>query len=253
MTYVSFTREEFEEWLNTLNMPWVQKPGTYGVYWLYVNPAKTVAIQVSSSLTRGDENMGRAQAAMQLSLVSTITIDGREPRCLNKQLQEQSHYKRTTNWKKTLKGGVLKFQEGYKAWSDFYDRLAVIGDTNLAIAKWQYKLQSIPNWEQNQFLSNISAKLSQGKILTVAQEKALDDIYAKAEPLIKAIEAFSSLSELEKLRCLYLVCHRQDQEFVKRCVAAKDFKNRNLQTMLQSYESQMIQFVERNGTAKLIK
>lgn len=116
-SFVNITREEFEGWLNSLNLKWSLKDGTQGIYWIPFS--ERVALKISSSIGSRDNSMGLGKASMQMRLISRIT-----GQVLNKKAQEVSHFKRTLNWRRTLTLAVKKFIETYQQSPDFYERIA---------------------------------------------------------------------------------------------------------------------------------
>lgn len=167
-TYIQLTRDEFEDWLNTIGFrgKWRLKPGRGGVYQL--NLSDTVAIEINSTTGSKDEVMGRGRAAMRLALVSRIT-----GQTLNRKAQGQKHFKRTLNWRETWLKGVERMKAAYMKSKSFYDAIAAIEDRD------QYKrdtlalIESVPGWEQNTFLVDQHSKVAGGGILTDNQMAAV--------------------------------------------------------------------------------
>lgn len=197
-TYVKFTREEFEAWLDDTQLKWEQKRGTAGVYLVILS--NDVGVEVSSSLTGRDDVVDRANASMSVKLVSRVT-----GQTLNKKAQGQDHFKRTINWRENLKKGLDRMVSTYRASSSFYDVIARIPDRE------KYKLENIakiernPNWKTDEFLSSLHARLLQNGVLTEKQQAALDRSYREPEPPPKV-----DAELLGKVRALYAVARARN-------------------------------------------
>lgn len=160
--YVDITREEFEDWLDSLGKRWKRKRGTVGVYRIRLSDA--VAIEVSSSLGGGDSNMGRGRASMQVRLVSVITNH-----TLNKKAQGQKYFKRTQNWRRNLRKGVDRMEQAYRRASAFYEAIAEIEDRKAYKRDVLGIIESIDGWEANPDLVDLHNKVGRGGILTKKQ------------------------------------------------------------------------------------
>jgi hypothetical protein len=169
VTYVDITREEFEEWLSSTGIRWKIKDNTEGIYWLLLSDL--VAIQVSSSLGRTDASMGYARASMQMRLISQVT-----KQVLNKKIQDQSHFKRTKNWRATLSKAVDRFKDEYVKVRAFYDAIAEIEDRKAYQAEFIAKIEAVPNWQEQKALTDFHGILSTGKILTQKQRELLEKL-----------------------------------------------------------------------------
>lgn len=216
MAYVQFSREDFEQWLDSLKYKWKQKPNTAGIYLLRLSD--TVAIEVSSSLTGGDAVMDHAQASMSVKLVSLVT-----GRTLNKVAQGQDHFKRTTNWQVNLKKGVERMEDAYVKSSGFYDALAEIEDREKYKKENLAKIEIDPNWSSSSFLSDLHKRLTENGILTVKQLAALDRIKPPAKQVEQNPEKL-----LNRVRALYVLARgrgntqvMQFAEFVGKQLKAK--------------------------------
>lgn len=177
-TYVQVTREELEEWLNSIGFAgkWERDPRYQGVYLLKLAPA--VAVKLSSTIGSKDDAMGRGQASMQLSLVSTVTN-----RVLNKKAQGQSHFKRTVGWKKTWAGGIETMKKAYLSSSDFYDAIAVIEDREAYKVDLLKAIETIPGWDNDSELLNLYRKVERGGVLMPRELDAIED--GKKRPVPK--------------------------------------------------------------------
>ena len=177
-TYVQVTREELEEWLNSIGFSgkWERDSRYQGVYLLKLAPA--VAVKLSSTIGSKDDAMGKGQASMQLSLVSTVTN-----RVLNKKAQGQSHFKRTVGWKKTWAGGIETMKKAYLSSSDFYDAIAVIADREVYMNDLLRAIETIPGWDNDSELLNLYRKAERGGVLMARELKVIED--AKKRPVPK--------------------------------------------------------------------
>ncbi len=174
-TYVQISRDELEDWLNSLPLKgkWQVKPGYAGVYLLPLGP--DVGIKLSSTIGSRDDAMGKGRASMQLALVSLVT-----GQVLNKKAQGQKHFKRTTNWKATWKKGFERLRQAYLKAQGFYDALAVIKDRDKYKKDLLAIIDAVPAWENHPILADFHARITKGGILTSKQVGLLRAEAAKA-------------------------------------------------------------------------
>jgi hypothetical protein len=168
-TYAAITRDEFEDWLNSLGFrgKWRLKPGRGGVY--QVRLSDNVALEINSTTGSADEVMGVGQASMSVKLVSTLN-----GRTLNRKAQGQSHFARTVNWRKNWAVGVDRMRDAYMKAKDFYDNIARIEDLEAYKRDTLAAIEAAnPNWRADQFLSDLHDKVEKGGVLTGKQEAAL--------------------------------------------------------------------------------
>lgn len=176
VSYVDITREELEEWLDSLPNKWTKDPRMAGIY--YIHLSDVVAVKLSSTQTASSGSMGYAEGSMKLSLVSLVT-----KQLLNKKDADRSHFKRTLNWKKTWKDGVDHWSSVYNNAKGFYDRIAEIEDRVEYKKNLLEDIESVYGWEKNTFLTSMHEKVTNNNILTVAQEDAIAKFLRnKAEP-----------------------------------------------------------------------
>jgi hypothetical protein len=212
-TYVQLTREEFEDWLNSLGHRWKLKPSTVGIY--MVPLSDTVAVEISSSMTGRDDVMNRAQASMGCRLVSLITGF-----TLNKKAQEQSHVKRTINWRDNLKKVFQRMVDAYEKSSAFYDALAEIRDRDAYKREWMERIEAVPGWQSNSFLADMHERLADNGIMTVRQrdavERALGRPQAAPAPTSSSAPAPSGVDVglLAQVRALYAVAKQRGNQWV---------------------------------------
>lgn len=174
-TYAEISREEFEEFLDSLPWKWSRAPGTAGVYLLDLSD--NCAIKVLSSLGGGGRAMGRGRGAMHAMLVSKHTGHN-----LNKKAQGQQHVARTTNWRQNLRKVIDRVKVAWQRSQGFYEALAVIRDRDAYKRDNILRIEAIPNWRNDGFLSDMHDRLSGGGILTVNQLAALDRAAARQGP-----------------------------------------------------------------------
>lgn len=167
-TYVQISREELEDWLNSVwgAGKWERDPRYAGVYLLNLSPS--VAVKLSSTIGSANDAMERGKASMQLSLFSTAT-----GRTLNKKAQGQDHFKRTINWKKTWAAGIDVMKKAYLSSSDFYDAISVIQDRDRYREDLMKRIESVPGWDNDGALIGIYRKVERGGVLMKAD---LEDI-----------------------------------------------------------------------------
>lgn len=170
-TYVQISRDDLEEWLKTFNLhdKAYRVPGKAGVYMLPFS--ETVACKLLSTIGTSDDAMGRGMASMQLALVSRVT-----GQTVNKKAQGQSHFARTTNWKKNWAEGVERMRDAYTKSAGFYDALASIKDRGAYKSEIIEAIQSVPNWQNNNTLSGFHTTISKDGILTFKQIDLMDSI-----------------------------------------------------------------------------
>ncbi len=186
-TYVEISRDEFEEWLNTLGKRWSRDTRTAGIY--YVHLSDRVGVKISSSIGSRDSAMGRANASIDIVLASLITH-----RTLNRVGGEQSRYHRTQKWRDNLRRGVLHFEQVYSAARDFYEKIAPIADREKYKTERLQILSRIPDVSDDDVLAHIHKRLVQGGVLDDPQEAVLRVAANLNDDQVKF------LGRLEKLR-----------------------------------------------------
>jgi len=176
-TFVMISREELEEWLNSIGFAgnWDRDTRYQGIYLLKLSP--TVAVKLSSTIGSKDDVMGKGRAAMQLSLVSTVT-----GRTLNKKAQGQDHFKRTSGWKKTWATGIDTMKKAYLSSADFYDAISVIPDRDAYRTDLLQRIEAIPGWDNDGELISISRKVDRGGVLMKGELQAIEDAEKRPKP-----------------------------------------------------------------------
>lgn len=177
-TFVMISREELEEWLNSIGFSgkWDRDPRYQGIYLLKLAPS--VAVKLSSTIGSKDDAMGKGRAAMQLSLVSTVT-----GRTLNKKAQGQDHFKRTSGWKKTWAVGIDTMKKAYLSSSDFYDAIAVIQDRDAYRDDILRRVEKIPGWDNDGELISIFRKVDRGGVLMKGELDAIEEAEKRPKPM----------------------------------------------------------------------
>lgn len=174
-TYVQLDRDDIERWLTSNRWDWTLKDGTAGIYLLALS--STVSIHFSSTVGRASEAKGHAKASANMKLVSTVT-----GRTLNKKAKGQSRFHRTTNWAKNWNDGLLRLKAAYEKSKGFYDALAEIEDQDEYREDLISRIETFPNWSQNDFLSSLHTRLSGGGVLTIKQKEALERMESRSRP-----------------------------------------------------------------------
>jgi hypothetical protein len=200
-TYVQLTREDFEEWLDTLKFDWQKKTGKVGVYQLFITD--DVGIEISSSISQQERVMNRARAAIHMKMVSFVT-----GQTLNKKAQGQSHFKRTTNWRSSLEKGIDRIHSAYIRAKDFYDAIAQIENRDKYKSETIAKIESIGGWERNNTLRDFHRRVVRGGILTEKQQNVLDS----TEPIEEEPEVEDEF--LNKLRRLYVMARGANDKWL---------------------------------------
>jgi hypothetical protein len=178
-TYIQLTRQEFEDWLDTLGLQWALKaPQTGGVYQIFLSP--DVAIDINSTTGTRDQVMGAGKASMGLRLVSR-----HNGRVLNKKAMGQSHFARTLKWRDNWAKGVDRVRDAYIKAKGFYDTIAKYGDLEAYKDHVVAKIEAFPNWKANEFLVSLYDRVSQGIILTEKQQDALDNLNPRQAPAVE--------------------------------------------------------------------
>jgi len=204
-TYVQLTREEFEDWLQDLGYRWKLKPGTVGVY--LVPLSDTVGIEVSSSMTGRDDVMGKARASMGCRLVSLITGF-----TLNKKAQEQSHVKRTVNWRDNLARVFQRMVAAYEKASAFYDALAEIKDRDAYKREWVARIEAFPGWQANPFLTDMHTRLVDDGIMTIKQREAVVRTVDRPQAVSQSPSGID-VGMLARVRALYAVSKQRGNQW----------------------------------------
>lgn len=186
-TYTQISRDDLEDWLGDLPLyhKWSLKQGKAGVYLLPLST--TVAVKMSSTIGTSDDAMGRGQASMQLALVSLVT-----GQVINKKAQGQSHFARTTNWRKNWKDGFGRMKDAYTKAQGFYDALAAIEDRDRYKSETIKKIEFINGWRDDSMLSDLHSRVTQGGILTNKQLDMVDrltnqSLVLKEDPMIQVL------------------------------------------------------------------
>lgn len=205
-TYVQISRNELEEWLDSLPLKgrWHLKPGRAGVYFLPLSD--TVAVQLNSTIGSADDAMGRGQASMHLSLVSLVT-----GQILNKKAQGQSHFNRTLNWRKTWRVGFDRLKDTYLKSQGFYDTIARIENREDYKQGILERIEKTPGWEGDSFISDLHSRVLKGGILTAKQEEALDRALAQLKRQDPAKDMDPGVDQ-ELLRRMRLLYQKADQD-----------------------------------------
>jgi len=176
-TYEQISKEDLETWLNDIRPlyegHWRIAPRTVGVYWLPLS--KNVAVALSSTIGRREDAMGNGKASMQLALVSMVT-----GQTLNRKAQDQSHFKRTKNWRDTWKVGIVRMKEAFVKASGFYEAIAVIEDREKYKKDLLTRLEALPNAHTEDILVSFAQRVRDGGVLT---EKQIAVIEAKERNL----------------------------------------------------------------------
>jgi hypothetical protein len=169
-TFVQISREDLEEWLDSTGFrgKWKRDPRFAGVYLL---PLSTnVAIKLLSTIGSADDAMGRGRASMQLALVSTIT-----GKVLNKKAQGQSHFARTTGWKKNWAGGIKVMKDAYQKASEFYDTLATIANREKYKQDNLNIIETIPGWSSNNYFITLHRRVDGGGVVMPNDRRMIEE------------------------------------------------------------------------------
>jgi hypothetical protein len=176
-TYVQITRQEFEDWLDSLGFrgKWRLKPGRGGMYQLFLS--HQVMIEINSTTGSQAQVMQRGRASMSLKLVSRIT-----GRVLNKKAMGQRHFARTTNWRKNWAKGVERMKAAYEGSKGWYDQIAEIEDRDKYKAEMMERIEAIPDWDGDAFLTSLHERLGTGGVLSSKQKAALERTEGRQHP-----------------------------------------------------------------------
>ena len=209
-TYAQITRDEFEAWLDSLGFQgkWRVKPGRGGVY--QVRLSDDVGLEINSTTGSGSEVMDVGQASMSVKLVSLTN-----GRTLNRKAQGQSHFARTTNWRKNWAVGVDRMRDAYMKAKDFYDNIARIEDLDAYKRDVLAAIEAAnPDWRADQFLSDLHEKVSKGGVLTPKQEAALSRMKPSRGPAAPAPSSpVGEDDRLPMLRDLYVKARGRGDEW----------------------------------------
>ena len=176
-TYVQITRQEFEDWLDSLGFrgKWRLKPGRGGMYQLFLSPQ--VMIEINSTTGSQAQVMQKGRASMSLRLMSRIT-----GRTLNKKAMGQRYFARTTNWRKNWAKGVDRMKVAYDKSKGWYNQIAEIEDRDKYKADMKARIEAIPDWDGDAFLASLHERLEKGGVLTSKQKGALERTEGRREP-----------------------------------------------------------------------
>ena len=176
-TYVQITRKEFEDWLDSLGFrgKWRLKSGRGGVYQLPLSPQ--VMIEINSTTGSQAQAMQRGRASMSLKLVSRVT-----GKTLNKKAMGQRHFARTTNWRKNWAKGVDRMKTTYQGSKGWYDQIAEIEDRDKYKAELMGRIEAVPGWDGDAFLTSLHERLGKGGVLTSKQKAALERTEGRIRP-----------------------------------------------------------------------
>ena len=238
-TYVQITREEFEEWLTSIfHNNWSLKQGTVGVY--IAELSKNVGIEISSTVGSENQALSVGNAAMQMRLVSLIT-----KKVLNKKAQGQSHFKRTLNWRETLKKAVENFKSTYLKSATFYEAIATIADRDQYTKDILAQIEKFPNWQQDRYLVVLHQKMEGGGVLMLDEKAKLDHYKTKEEVKVENAPASKVQPDdilLGKLRTLYKEATKEKNEWLIKFVESvgKQYKEKG------SLSPKQMEIVEQN-------
>lgn len=180
--YVEITREEFERFLDESwgEGNWNPRAGSVGVYRLKLSPK--CSVEVSSSIGSADRNMGVGAAAIHVRMVSR-----RYGRVLNKKAIGKSRLHRTTNWRSNVAKAFQDVREEYMKRPYFYDAIAEPDEYKRDTLA---RLERVPGWQSDKYVSSFHAQVSGGAVLTDAQRSLLNDRYPVRESrLVTRIDA----------------------------------------------------------------
>tara|TARA_B100000073_G_scaffold340281_1_gene339896 strand:- start:4726 stop:5226 length:501 start_codon:yes stop_codon:yes gene_type:complete len=159
VSYIQITRNELEDWLDSLPFDWERVVDKEGIY--LIKCSDRVAIKLSSTQTQYNEAMGKGHASMNLSLVSKINGWS-----LNKKARDRKHFKRTSGWRKTWANGVSHWVSEYNSKASFYEKIA---DREAYKSKWLSIIRASPN-NTAPALRRYQDKLMEGGILWESEE-----------------------------------------------------------------------------------
>ncbi len=207
-TYTQISRSEFEEWLDAIGYrgKWDIKQNTGGVYWIYLS--EFVAVEINSTTGSSDTVMERGEASMSLRLVSRIS-----GRVLNKKAMRQSHFARTTGWKKNWKTGVERMVEAYVKSKDFYDKIASVADLREYKQSWLREIERVPNWKNVNFLVDLRSKVEDGGVLSDKQEAAIRKMVDQAPTPPETPTVPEEHPLVAPLRLIYAAARREDDQW----------------------------------------
>ncbi|MDB4278145.1 hypothetical protein N9917_00945 [Deltaproteobacteria bacterium] len=210
--YVQLTREEFEDWLDSIGFrgKWKLQQGRGGVYLLKLSDS--VAIAINSTTGSRGEVMKKGKASMSLRLMSSVT-----GRTLNRKAQGQKYFARTLNWRKNWAKGVDRMKDAYNKSQDWYDTIATIADREQYQKDSLALIESIPGWNQDSLLVKFHTRVSQGGVL-VARDRATIEKARRNPPEVQPSGETSDAGEdpmVERLRQLWVAANRAGDGWTK--------------------------------------
>jgi hypothetical protein len=211
LDYVRITREEFEDWLNSLPWKWSRKQSRQGIY--YVHFSRNVGCAVSATIGRDDNAVGRARGSMSLTLVSLVTGE-----TLNRKDKDRKHFQRTKNWRVTWADGIKHWLGVYQSNAGFYEKIAPVSraDRENAGKEMQKRIEAIPDWDKDRMLASFHEQASRGSLLS---DKQIAIIERAEQPPQRAPAAPPPAAGrgddpiLNKLRLLYSAARRAGDDW----------------------------------------
>lgn len=201
MSYINITRQELEDWFDslphTLGRAWERVTGREGIYLIHLSDR--VAVRLSSTQASTNTSMGRGRASMNLTLVSLVN-----GHVLNRKARDRKHFKRTTNWRKTWAKGLEYWAKVYNDNPDFYEKIA---DRDAYKAKWLGIIDSLPMGGDDPKVISARDTLEGGGVLWNGQEKYLLSLKGNASS--QPVNTLSKPLPIEKLRDLYREARRR--------------------------------------------
>ena len=119
-TITVITRDEFDDWMDSLRRRWKRKPGTEGIY--VIPLSSNVGIQIRSSIGRKQMALDKGRASVTIKMVSL-----KNGKTLGKRgVVGQSKFYRTKDWRRRWAAAVAKIEKAYEADKDYYETTAVM-------------------------------------------------------------------------------------------------------------------------------
>lgn len=206
-TFVDITREDFEDWLDTLPSRgrWFRNPRYKGIY--IVPLSETVGVSIRSTVGEGGIAKGRGNASGAITLVSL-----QYGHTLNRKAQGQSHFARTTNWRDNWRKGFDRQVEAYKKSPDFYEVFAGIEDRVKYREEIMKDIEKHPDWEENDLLISFHDRVKDGGFLTKKQLAAMEGILRQKQAPSKNHDPDTDL--LNNLRLLWQAASRARNQWL---------------------------------------
>jgi hypothetical protein len=187
-TYVEITRDDFDDWMDSLRRRWKRKPGTEGIY--VIPLSSNVGIQIRSSIGHKQMALDKGRASVTIKMVSL-----KNGKTLGKRgVVGQGKFYRTKDWRRRWAAAVAKIEKAYEADKDYYETTAVM-DPEVYKVDTLKTIETVPGWNRNKMLRKWHDVVSRGGFLSIKQRSWLDDLASGKSKLRYANQIAKTIME----------------------------------------------------------